>query len=705
MILAGAALAFFLTAPTFAEPADGPLTYPKARRTDYTELIHGKNVADPYRWMENIDSPETKAWIKAENEVTEKYMSKLPERKAIRARLDQLSNYEKYGCPWKEGGRWFYFHNSGLQNQSVLYTMNSLDGSPRALLDPNTFTKDGTAALSSIAVSPDGKYLAYGVADAGSDWNTWHVLDIETGKKLPDKLEWIKFSDASWDKEGKGFYYSRYPAPTPGENLKAANRFHVLYYHKVGTLQADDKIVFGFPDNPDMFVQGSVSDDGKWLIINAENPANGNTATIVRDLTAPGEKYTDIPGAFSSKTYPIEVCNDKLLLFSNQNAPNYRVLSCDLSKGSNLSVKEFIPESKNSLESVSQVGNSVFAFYLQDASTKVLHYDLDGKLLGEVPMPGIGSASGFKGKQADTETFFRFTSYTRPPSVYKYDLASREVTLWKQPKLTFDPDKYETTQVFFESKDGTKIPMFLSKRKDLEPNGELPVLMYGYGGFSISLTPGFSVTGVSWMEMGGVYAVVNLRGGNEYGEAWHKAGTKTRKQNVFDDFIAAGEWLIANKYTNPSKLAIMGGSNGGLLVGACLNQRPELFGAAIPQVGVMDMLRYQKFTIGSHWVGDYGDVANNAEFRTLFAISPYHNVQSEVPYPPTFITTADHDDRVFPAHSFKYAAAMQNAQSGPAPILVRINTRAGHGAGKPLSMRLDETADILAFIKHSLNMK
>jgi len=694
------ALSLSLAQPVQASPP----SYPAAPRVDQVDEYHGVRVADPYRWLEELDSPQTRKWIEDQAALTEAYLKGLPQRASLRQRLDSLQNFERYSAPWREGDRWFWFHNSGLQNQSVLYTAQSLGGPARVLLDPNTLSEDGTVALTGTAVSQDGRFLAYGLAEAGSDWNTWRVRDIQTGRDLPEQIRRVKFSGTSWTRDSQGFFYSRYPAPQAGQDLKAVNHDHTLYYHRLGTPQSEDRRIFGVPEHPDWMVVGGVSEDGRWLIIQVERPDTENNALWIKDLSCPDSQARPLPGAFQAQFGAIQTEGNLLLARTDLNAPRFRLVSLDLSREGAV-WRELVPQQADTLQSASRAGDRLFLEYLRDAHTRVAVHDLEGHHLGEVALPGLGSAGGFQARRQDTETFYSFTSFTVPTVIYRLDLASGKSSIWKQPKLTFDPGRYETRQVFVRSKDGTRVPMFLSSARGLEPDGNRPVLMYAYGGFNYSLTPYFSATSMAWMEQGGVYAVPNLRGGGEYGEEWHQAGTRTRKQNVFDDFMAAGQWLVSNNYTRPSRLAIMGGSNGGLLVGACMTQRPDLFGAAIPQVGVLDMLRFEKFTIGYAWVSDYGSVQDAEEFAALRAYSPYHNLKPGTSYPPTLITTADHDDRVFPAHSFKFAAALQAAQGGDAPTLIRIETRAGHGAGKPTSKRLDEAADLLAFVMNALGMK
>jgi prolyl oligopeptidase len=682
----------------------GPLTYPPARRADHVDTYHGVAVQDPYRWLEDLDSAETRAWVEAENEVTFSWLGKVGSRHAIKARLTELWNYERYGVPFKEGGRYFYTRNDGLQNQAVLYTAESLGAAPRALLDPNTLSKDGTVALSGMAVSEDGRHLAYGLAEAGSDWNTWKVRSVETGADLPDTLRWVKFSGASWTKDGKGFFYSRYAEPKPGAELKNVNVDQKIYYHRLGAAQAEDALVYERKDQPEWLLNGTVTEDGRYLVISVARGDTVNNALFYKDLATPGAAVVELLAKFDAQ-YAF-VGNDGPLFWvqADLDAPRGRVFAIDTRKPSRADWVEVIPESEDALQGVSVVGERFFATYLKDAQSRVRTFELRGKPLADVPLPGIGSAAGFGGKREDAETFYYFTSYTVPTTIYRYDVKAGSSEVFRAPKVAFDSSAYVTRQVFYASKDGTRVPMFLTHRKDLKPDGANPTLLYGYGGFNIPLTPAFSTANLVWLERGGVYAVANLRGGGEYGESWHQAGTRLKKQNVFDDFIAAAEWLIAEKITSPKRLAIEGGSNGGLLIGAVLNQRPHLFGAAIPAVGVMDMLRFHKFTIGWAWVSDYGSSDDAKEFLALRAYSPYHNVKKGACYPPTLVTTADHDDRVFPGHSFKYAAALQDAQACPSPVLIRIETRAGHGAGKPTAKIIEEAADVWAFLVQALGM-
>lgn len=682
-------------------------TVVKAERTDFTETIHGVKVADPYRWMEDIDSVQTRSWIEAQRQKTDAYMSTVPNRQAVRQYLEKLQNYPRFGAPTYEAGKYFYYYNSGLQNQSVLYMSESADKLGEPILDPNTFSKEGVSALTDAVPSPDGKFLAFAIAKSGSDWNQIQVLDLTTGQIISDMVKWVKFSTIVWDGASSGFYYSRYPEPAQDSNaLAGENKYHSLYFHKVGQTQAQDQLIYGNPQNPDISVYGNASEDHKWLCIEVSHSQNDNVAILAKDMTDPNSHFITLPNAFQAKFSIIGIKDDTLYAFTDMKASNGRIVSVKLTNNViDAPWKEVIPQTKESISSVSFVGGHIFVNYLHDASSRVSEYNLDGQFIREVKLPGIGSVSSFHGKQNSPKAYYSYTSFNTPAVIYAYDIASGKSSVWHQPKLSFNPNDFVTKQVFVKSTDGAKVPLFITHRKDVKINGDVPTLLYGYGGFAIDMTPGFSTRTMTWMQMGGIYAQASLRGGNEYGESWHIAGTKTQKQHTFDDFINCAQWLIDNKYTNSERLAINGGSNGGLLVGACLNQRPDLFGAAVPQVGVMDMLRFHKFTIGRYWTGDYGDVNKLKEFEALYKISPYHNVKEGATYPATLVTTGDHDDRVYPAHSFKYAAALQHAQAGPAPILIRIDSKAGHGAGKPISKRLDESADILSFIAQALGMK
>ena len=678
--------------------------YPVARKSDQVDDYHGVKVADPYRWLEDLDSEETRQWVEAENNLTFAFLNAVPQRAALRERLTRLWNFEKYGVPFKEGNRYFYSRNSGLQNQSVLYTVTALDAQPQMILDPNTLSADGTVAVSGLQVSPDGKLLAYGLSASGSDWQEWKVREVETSKDLSDHLKWVKFSGVSWTRDGKGFFYSRYDEPKE-DTLKVVNYFQKVYYHELGTPQTEDVLVYERPDQKDWLFGGSVTEDGNYLIVTIYQGTDVKNRVYYKDLKAKDAPVVKLLDDFDAAYTFIGNEGSRFWFQTDQQAPRGRVIEIDVTKPERANWKVVVPESKETLQATTYVNHKFILNYLKDAYTQVKIYDTAGKFLNDIAFPGIGTAEGFSGKATDKETFYAFTGFTMPTSIYRYDFATGKSTVFRQPKVEFNPNDFETKQVFYTSKDGTKVPMFITHKKGLKLDGNNPTYLYAYGGFNISLTPAFSVGNLVWMEMGGVYAQPNLRGGGEYGEDWHQAGMKLKKQNVFDDFIAAAEWLIANKYTSTPKLAIGGGSNGGLLVGAVMTQRPDLFGAAIPAVGVMDMLRFQKFTIGWAWVSDYGSSDNPEEFKALYGYSPLHNIKPGTAYPPTMITTADHDDRVWPGHSFKFAAALQAAQAGDAPVLIRIETKAGHGAGKPTSKIIEEIADRWAFLVRTLNMK
>ena len=679
-----------------------PFDYPPAPKNDHVDDYHGTKVPDPFRPLENADSPETRAWIEAQNKLTFEYLEKIPERKKINERLTKLWDYEKYSVPFREGGRYFFSRNTGLQNQSVLFTSEKLPGEPKQLLDPNTLSPDGTTALTGTDVTDDGKLMAFGLASAGSDWQEWKVRDVAAAADRDDHLKWIKFSGGSWMKDGSGFFYSRYDEPA-ADQLKAANYFHKIYFHKLGTPQSEDVLVYERPDHKDWLMQGVVTDDGAYLIVNVSQGSNPRNGIFYKDLKAPEAKVVELLNKLDAQYDFLDNDGPIFWFRTDLAAPRARIIAIDIRKPEEM--KELVPQSADKLASVSVVGDRFIANYLKDARSVVRLFDLAGKPAGEIALPGLGTASGFTGKRSDTETFYNYVSFIDPPTVFRHDLKSGKSEVLFRPKVDFQSEDFITEQVFYKSKDGTRVPMFLTYRKGLKKDGSNPTLLYGYGGFDSSVTPNFTPTVATWLQMGGIYASANLRGGGEYGEEWHLAGTKLRKQNVFDDFIAAGEWLIAEKYTSTPKLAISGRSNGGLLVGAVLNQRPDLWGATLPAVGVMDMLRFQKFTIGWAWTSDYGSSDNADEFTALFKYSPLHNIKSGTKYPPTLITTADHDDRVFPGHSFKFAAALQEAQAGPAPALIRIETRAGHGAGKPTSKVIEDVTDQLSFLVKNLEMK
>jgi prolyl oligopeptidase len=681
-----------------------PLTYPVTKKGPQTDNYHGTQIADPYRWLEDANSAETKEWVTAQNKVTQAYLGQIPQREAIRQRLTTLWNYERYSVPYKEGGRYFYSRNDGLQNQAVLYTMAELSDTPRVLLDPNKLAADGTVALAGTAVSPNGSLLAYGTAASGSDWNEWKVRDIATGKDLADHLKWVKFSETAWTRDGKGFFYSRYDEPKEATKLADVNYFQKLYYHKIGTPQASDTLVYDRPDEKEWGFRAQTTDDGHYLLITATKGTAHKYRVFYKDLTKPDAKVLPLIDNFDAAYEFIDNVGAVFYFNTDRKAPRQRIVAIDTRKPAEGNWKVIVPEQAETLVEARMLNGQIVTEYLADARSMVKVVDLTGKPVRDISLPGIGSVSGFSGKRGDTETFYSFTGFTNPTTIYRLDMASGKSDIFRQPKVDFDPAQYETRQQFFTSRDGTKVPMFIVAKKGVKLDGTNPTYLYGYGGFNISMTPAFSPANLAWMEMGGVYASVNLRGGGEYGEAWHMAGTKLQKQNVFDDFIGAAEWLIANKVTSPQKLAIGGGSNGGLLVGAALTQRPELFGAAIPQVGVLDMLRFHKFTIGWAWTSDYGSSENPDEFKALVKYSPLHNLKPGTCYPATMITTADHDDRVVPAHSFKFAAAEQAAQGGSAPVIIRIDTKAGHGAGKPTTKQIEEVADRWGFLVKALKM-
>jgi len=710
MVLKRAALTTALIlaySSTLAAPAcsGGPgLSYPATRTVEQKDDYHGVAVADPYRWLEDPNSEETHAWVEAQNKLTQSYLAQIPQREAIKQRLTQLWNFERFSVPFKEGGRYFYSRNDGLQNQSALYTMKALSDTPRLLLDPNTLAADGTVALAGLAVSPNGKYLAYSIAASGSDWNEIKVRDIDTGKDTEDHIKWVKFSSTAWLRDGSGFFYSRYDEPKEATKLADVNYFQKLYFHKLGTPQSADTLVYDRPDHKDWGFGAEVTEDGRYLIITASQGTAHKNRLYYKDLSSKDAKVVPLLEDFDA-AYEF-IANDGPVFWfrTDRLAPKSRIITIDTRKPSGEHWKEVVPESAQTLVSANIVNNQLLVNYLSDAHGLVKVFDLKGKFLHEVELPGIGSVAGFGGKRNEHETFYSYTSFTTPATIYRYDLKTGKSNVYRQPKVDFNPADYETRQEFFTSRDGTRVPMFIVAKKGVKLDGGNPTYLYGYGGFNISLTPTFSVANLAWVEMGGVYVMANLRGGGEYGESWHAAGTKLQKQNVFDDFIGAAQWLVGHKVTSPAKLSIGGGSNGGLLVGAALTQRPDLFAAAVPQVGVMDMLRFHKFTIGWAWTSDYGSSDNADEFQALYKYSPLHNLKPGTCYPATLITTADHDDRVVPAHSFKFAATEQADQAGPAPVLIRIDTKAGHGAGKPTTKQIEEVADRWGFLSRELHM-
>jgi prolyl oligopeptidase len=687
--------------------ADGPLKYPNTRRVNQVDVYHGVKVADPYRWLEQDvrTSREVADWVAAENKVTFAHLKAIPERDAILKRVTELWNYEKYSVPFKEGGRYFYAKNNGLQNQEVLYVQDSLTSSPRLLLDPNTWSKDGTVALSGLEVSDDGRYLAYSKSEHGSDWQTWYVVDVGTAKQLSDEVRWSKFSGASWTLDGKGFFYSRFEEPKAGQAYQSLNFNHKVYYHRLGAPQADDVLVYHRPDHPDWSFAAHVTEDGRYLLLSTIKGTDRKNRVTYKDLAEPYGLPVDLIEGFENQ-YAF-VANDGPVFYfkTDLDAPRGRVIAIDVRQPARANWKEIIPQARENLSGAGLVGNLLIAHYLKDVKTYIRMFEPSGKHVRDVSFPSIGVAVGFAGRRGDTETFYNFSSFNRPPAIYRYDLITGTSSIFREPRVKFNPDEYEVKQVFYPGKDGTRIPMFLAYKKGLKLDGNNPTLLYGYGGFNISLLPSFSIANLVWMEMGGVYAQPNIRGGGEYGKAWHQAAVKLKRQTAYNDFIAAAQWLIDHQYTQPARLAIKGGSNGGLLVGAVMTQRPDLFGACLPAVGVMDMLRFHKFTAGRYWVDDYGSSDNPEEFKVLYSYSPYHNLKPGRHYPATLVTTADTDDRVVPSHSFKFIAELQHDQAGPAPVLARIETRAGHGAGRPTAQIIEEVADQWAFLVKNLHMK
>ncbi|MDJ0581069.1 prolyl oligopeptidase family serine peptidase [Crocosphaera sp.] len=677
-------------------------SYPTTPQQDVIDIYHGVEIKDPYRWLENPDSEETKTWISAQNKLTFDYLSTISAREKIKERLTKLWDYEKYGIPFKKADRYFYFKNNGLQNQSVLYTLKNLEDQPTILLDPNTLSTDGTVALSGLSISENAQYLAYGLSISGSDWVEWKVREIETGKDLSDHLKWTKFTGTSWTKDNQGFFYSRYNEPNEKTKLEDTNYYQKLYYHKLGTSQNEDVLIYERPDEKEWGFSGRVTEDGQYLIISVWQGTDPKNLIFYKNLSQENSKVIELINQFEANYSFIDNEGSIFYFRTDLNAPKGKIIAIDINNSNQEKWQEIIPENNQALKGVGILNNQFICNYLQDAKSAIKIHDLQGKFIRDVSLPGIGSAGGFNGKKEDTETFYSFTTFTTPTTIYRYDMVTGESEIFCQPTVYFEPNNYEIKQVFYESKDGTKIPIFITHKKGLKLDGNNPTYLYAYGGFNVSLTPIFSISNLVWMEMGGVYAVPNLRGGGEYGQEWHQAGMKDKKQNVFDDFIAAAEWLIKNNYTSSQKLAIGGGSNGGLLVGACITQKPNLYAAALPAVGVLDMLRFHKFTIGWAWCPEYGSSENEEEFKTLLAYSPLHNLTANTAYPATMITTADHDDRVVPAHSFKFAAGLQNVHNGEKPVLIRIETKAGHGAGKPTTKLIEEIADKWAFLVDNL---
>lgn len=699
--------------PPAATPgAAQQLRYPEARRSDQVDDYHGTRVADPYRWLEDVDAPETRAWIEAENALTFGFLARIPQREAIRRRLTALWDYTRYGTPFKKRGQYFFFRNDGLQNQAVLYHQASRDAEPAVLLDPNTFSPDGTVALSALALSEDARYLAYATAASGSDWNEIRVRDIAAGADLPDRLRWVKFSEIAWTHDHAGFFYSRYPAPADDNPLLAVNRFHRLYYHRLGAPQADDRLVYERPDEPDWGIGGRVTEDGRYLVMALWLGTDRRNRVYYLDLGDPlhpaleaGSTPVRLLDDFDAGYAFVANEGDRFYFRTDLDAPRGRLVAITLRAPERTAWREIIPQAPEVLESATLVHDTFVTTYLEDAHSRLRLFARDGAPAGEIPLPTLGTVAELSTESMhDTELFFSFTSYLAPTTIYRHDFIAGRTGAFKTPHLSFDASPYVTEQVFYASKDGTRIPMFLTHRRDLVRDGTNPVYLTAYGGFNISLTPAFSPSVLAWLELGGVFAVANLRGGGEYGETWHEAGMHEKKQTVFDDFVAAAEWLIARRYTAPHRLAIGGGSNGGLLVGAAMTQRPELFGAVLPAVGVLDMLRFHRFTIGWAWVTEYGSADDPTRFPVLYAYSPLHRLRPGTPYPATLVTTADHDDRVVPGHSFKFIAALQAAQAGAQPVLIRIETKAGHGAGKPTTKLIEEATDRWAFLVRVLDL-
>ena len=678
------------------------MTYPETKKDYTTDNYFGTRIADPYRWLENDTSTETKNWVDEENKITQNYLEQIPYREDIKNRLTEIWNYPKESAPFKAGEYYFFTKNDGLQNQSVWFIKKGLEGKEELFLDPNKLSADGTASVSLLGFSHDKKYIAYSIAQSGSDWSNIYVMEVASKTKLADELKWTKFSGAAW--KGDGFYYSRYDEPTKGMELSGANKFQKVYFHKLGEAQTADKLIFEDNTNPNLYFGADVTEDEHFLVLYASAGTSGN-ALYYQDLTSLNNKIELLVKGFENNHSVITNNGDKLLINTDLNAPNKQVVLVDPKNSDPKNWQKIIPESKLALEGASSGGGFLWASYLKDASTNIVQFDLSGNKIKDVKLPDIGTVGGFGGYKDDIEFFYSFTNFITPGTSYRYDIKQGESTLYKKSALKFNTDNYETKQVFYPSKDGTKVPMFMVYKKGIKLNGDNPVFLYAYGGFQISLTPTFSLSRMLFLEHGGIYAQPSLRGGSEYGEAWHKAGMLEKKQNVFDDFIGAAEYLIKEKYTNPDKIAISGGSNGGLLVGACMTQRPELFKVALPAVGVLDMLRYHKFTVGWGWAVEYGTSDQKDDFDYLIKYSPLHNIKIGVNYPATLITTADHDDRVVPAHSFKFAATLQEKYKGENPMLIRIDKKAGHGAGKPTKKLIEEATDIWSFVFQNLEMK
>ena len=678
------------------------MKYPETRKTDVVDDYHGHKVADPYRWLEDTESDETAAWVKAQNEVTDEYLQSLPSRESMRERLERLWNYERYGLPRKKGDRYFFSHNDGLQDQSVLYKSEQLDAKRVPLIDPNKLSEDGTVALAGTSATDDGKLLAYGIADGGSDWRTWKVLDVQSGKDTGDIVQWVKFSSIAWMPDASGFFYSRYAEPVDGVELTATNENQKMYFHKLGTDQDADQLILERPDHPKWGFSPEVTDDGRYLVIHNWKGSEPQNQIFVQDLESDDKKIVDLITGFDAEFMWVGSKENVLYFLTDHDAPRRRLIAVNVNHPERENWQEVIAESSDVIENVSLFGETFYVVALKDARSKVTRYNVEGTEIGELMLPALGSVSGFGGRQKATETFYSFTNYVTPSTIYRLDLSSGKSSVWKRPEIELDTDAFVTEQLFAKSKDGTSVPIMVTRRKDSKLDGTNKTLLYAYGGFNISITPSFSPANAAWVDAGGIYAVANLRGGGEYGREWHESGMRLKKQKVFDDFIAAAEHLIEKGYTQPKHLGISGRSNGGLLIGAVMTQRPDLYGACLPAVGVMDMLRYQKFTIGWAWVTEFGSSDEADQIDNLLSYSPLHNIKPGTCYPPTLVTTADRDDRVVPGHSFKFAAALQAAQSCENPTLIRIETRAGHGAGTPISKRIDEYADLWSFLIENL---
>jgi prolyl oligopeptidase len=702
-----AILAILIVCSCTKPPGSSKYSYPNAHKVEQVDDFFGTKVVDPYRWLENAGSADTRAWIDAENKVTREYLDPIPERARIKRRLTQIWNYERYGVPSREGPFYIFSRNTGLQRQSVVYKTKSLEAEPEVLIDPNTLSPDGTVALLDSSFTEDGRYMAYATAASGSDWLEWRVRDVETARDLPDLIQWSKYSGAAWLKDSSGFYYSRYDEPVSATALQSVNKNQKVFFHRIGTPQEKDMLVYARPDKPDWGFEATVTEDGRFLLITQTEGTDNRNRVLVRDLNDKDGTIRPFLDSFDASYNVVGNDSSTFYVLTNHGAPRYRLVAIDRAKPQPGAWRTLVAEQpgKVVLGSVTMVNDQFVTLWMTDARSTVRAYSLNGTPAKEIALPAIGSAGGFTGRRTHNETFYWFGSFVDPTTIYRYDFRKGRSELWKKPAVSFDSARYETVQAFYPSKDGTRVPMFITYRKGLLRNGENPTLLYGYGGFNIMETPSFSPAAAGWLEMGGIYAVANLRGGGEYGQEWYDAGRLKNKQNVFNDFIAAAEYLIREKYTSTPKLAIRGSSNGGLLVGACLTQRPDLFGAALPGVGVMDMLRFDKFTIGWAWKSDYGDPGKKEDFEVAYRYSPLHAIKPGTMYPATFVTTADHDDRVAPLHSFKFAATLQAAQAGPAPVLIRIETKAGHGGGKPTDKIIDERTDVYCFLLRELGMR